>query len=436
MLPISAAPWTAAMFVLCTCFVPAQAQKGDAARGEVVKIGQVTGDDAFDAQVKVLLKDPKHAKVLVAAGVKMAEAKDSQLTFYGAMTLGQIAGDLKDYKSCETLYRVAMTQAVKLTSPKKVLQSYGNLIDILYDGKKYADSVRICRELLEIKTGDGKPRAYMFIVEDRFGDFGFEPDFDFDLAKPLKPAIHQLMIQGLAKDGKHEQALKLVDNLIQARDHWQQRQLRGWVLREMGNLPEAVKVYVDVLDRIAHDEDLTDKGKEVYGERYKHILSNVYIESKQIDKAVEILRELLKNHPNEPGFYNDLGYVMADNDMNLKESEELIRKALELDREARKKKPGYNAAQDKDRGAYLDSLGWVLYKLKRYDEAKKYLTEALQDKDSQHLEIFDHLGDTCLALGQKQAAVDAWRKGLEVAGDDRTEKERKAEVEKKIEKHK
>ena len=40
------------------------------------------------------------------------------------------------------------------------------------------------------------------------------------------------------------------------------------------------------------------------------------------------------------------------------------------------------------------------------------------------------------ALGQKDAALDAWRRGLKVAGDDRHEQQRKAEVEKKIEKHK
>jgi tetratricopeptide (TPR) repeat protein len=335
-----------------------------------------------------------------------------------------------------------MNQAVKLQSPDKVLQSYGNLIDVLYDNKKYADSVRICREILEIKTGDGKPRAYMFIVEDRFGDFGFEPDLDFDIAKRLRPAIHQLMIQALAKDGKYDQALKLADNLIDAsekvpgRSNWKERELRGRILSEMGKFPDSIKVYIDVLDRIANDDNLTDKGKEVYGERYKHILSNVYIENKEIEKAVAILRELLKNHPDEPGYYNDLGYVMADNDMNLKECEELLRKALELDREARKKRPGYKAAEDKDKGAYLDSMGWVLFKLKRYDDAKKYLLEALKDKDSQHIEIYDHLAETYLALGQKQLALDAWRRGLEVAGDDRAEKQRKAEVEKKIEKNK
>src|SRR5262249_46894120 len=148
-----------------------------------------------------------------------------------------------------------------------------DLIDALYDGKRYGDAVRICRELLEIKTGDNTPRKYYFVVEDRFGDFGFQEDPDFDLTQSIRPAIHQLRIQALAKDGKYDEALKLVDNLVRASDGWQERQLRGWVLREMGRAAEAAKVYEDVLERIAKDKDLKQKGKDVYTDRYRHMLS-------------------------------------------------------------------------------------------------------------------------------------------------------------------
>jgi tetratricopeptide (TPR) repeat protein len=412
------------------------AGQDDALRDEVVKIGKVTGEDAFQGQLEELLENKEHAKKLIEVGVKMADAKDPGLTYFGALTLGQAAASFKDYKACESLYRVAMNQSVKLYSKTKILQSYGGLIDALYEGKKYADSVRICRELLEIKTGDGTPRKYYFLVEGRFGDFGFEEDPDFDLAKPLRSAVHQLMIQGLAKDGKFEQALKLTDNLVRASDHWKERQLRGWVLREAGRFAEAAKVYEDVLERIAKDKDLTQKGRDTYSDRYRHVLSIIYVESKQIDKAAEHLKALIERHPEDPGFYNDLGYIWADNDTNLKEAETMIRKALDLDREQRKKKEDFNPAKDRDKGAYLDSLGWVLFKQKRYEEAKKYLIEALKDKESQHIEIFDHLGETYLALGQRDQALDAWRRGLEVAGDDRREQQRKLEVEKKIQNNK
>jgi allantoin racemase len=59
---------------------------------------------------------------------------------------------------------------------------------------------------------------------------------------------------------------------------------------------------------------------------------------------------------------------------------------------------------------------------------------ALEDKDSQHIEIYDHLGDVLAALGEKKEAVAAWKKGLEsiTATAGKRELDRKVIVEKKI----
>jgi tetratricopeptide (TPR) repeat protein len=429
-------PWAAPAFIVMAWTVPVLADQGGAIRREVVAIGQVTGKDACDAQLAALLIDLDHAKKLVAAGLEMAKANDPSLSYNGALTLGQLAVELKDYQACENLYRVCMTAAVKLYSPARISESYGYLINALYEGEKYADAGRVCRELLEIKTNDATPRKYYYIIEDRFGDFGFQEDTDFDVTHDLRPAVHQIMIQALAKEGKYEQALKLTDSLVRASDGWRERQLRAWVLGEMGRFAEAAKVYEDVLERIPKDQELTQKGKDFYSDRYRPYLVNSYVDAKQIDKAAEHLKILIDRHPDDPGWYNDLGYIWADNDMNLKEAEELIRKALDLDRDQRKKSPDFNAAEDHEKGMYLDSLGWVLFKQKHYEDAKKYLIEALKDKEAQHIEIFDHLGDTYIALGQREAALDAWRRGLEIVRATRSDKERKVEVEKKIEKHK
>src|SRR5207244_3264653 len=112
-------------------------------------------------------------------------------------------------------------------------------------------------------------------------------------------------------------------------------------------------------------------------------------------------------------YHNDLGYIWADHDKNLDESEKLIRKAVEMDREERKKlkEEGLlDADDDRDNSAYLDSLAWVLYKKKNYAEAKKYLLEAIKSDDGKHAEIYDHLADVHIALGEKKEAVEVWKK--------------------------
>src|SRR5262249_33318667 len=98
----------------------------------------------------------------------------------------------------------------------------------------------------------------------------------------------------------------------------------------------------------------------------------------------------------------------------------------------RKANPNLKPEEDKDNAAYLDSLGWVLYKQKKYPEAKRYLRQAVEQEDGKHVEIFDHLGDVLLALEQKAEAVAIWKKAVEATGDSKREQKRKEEVLKKI----
>jgi tetratricopeptide (TPR) repeat protein len=400
------------------------------------ELNKVTGNEALQGALKVLLDDKDGAKQLVAAALPMAKEKQETLSYNAALVLGVVSADMKDLAASETFYRVCMDQAAKLQSTRKILQSYGGLIEFFYDNKKYEDSARICQELLELKTDDGKPRIVLTAVTGRFGDVDFVEDEAFDSAKRIRPGVHRLLIQAIAKQGKYDQALKLVDRLIKGQDHWQEHQLKASVLKEAGKFDEAAKVYEDVIERIAKDKDLDPEEKELWVEGIRYTLSNVFLDMGKINLAAEQLQQLLAKKPDHPGYNNDLGYIWADNDMNLDEAEKLIRKALELDRKKRQANPSFDPNDDHDNGAYLDSLGWVLFKRGQLEEAKKILLEAVKDKTSQHIEIFDHLGDVHMALKEKAEALAAWRQGLEHVGEGRRELERKAIVQKKIDQNK
>jgi tetratricopeptide (TPR) repeat protein len=402
----------------------------DALRKQILELNQFTGSDPMRGMLHDLREQPEHAKKLIQTGVVLL--KEKKLQYNAAMILAQAAADLKDFKSSEAFFRACAEQAVKLNSTKKLLESYGGLIDLLYDSKKYAESARVCRELLELKFDDGKPREYYVAITSQFGDVDFVPVESFDAASPLHGGVHRLLVQAMAKQGKFDQALKLVDDLVRQKDHWMERQLKGWVLNEAGKFEAAAAAYEDVLDRIAKDKRLKAEEREFYSTRYRYLLSHIYVDLKQLDKATEQLQELLNKKPDDPGLNNDLGYIWADHDMRLDEAEKLIRKALELDK---KRRAGDPDLEKQENGAYLDSLGWVLFKQKKFKEAKEVLLKALEDKSAQHIEIYDHLGDVNIALGDREAALTAWRKGLEVVGEGRREAERKTMVERKIEKH-
>ena len=103
----------------------------------------------------------------------------------------------------------------------------------------------------------------------------------------------------------------------------------------------------------------------------------------------------------------------ADRNVRVAEAAQLIERALAI---------------DPDNGAYMDSLGWALFRLDRVPEAEKYLRRAVTREPN--AVVFDHLGDVLRKRGVVAEAVENWRKALEAADDDQ-ELDR-ARVERKI----
>ena len=107
------------------------------------------------------------SRQLLKEAVELVRTSNTPLTYNAAYTLAQTAARLKDAKAAEFFYRRCMSQAVALKSSGKLRQSYGGFIDFLYENKQFAESAKVCRELLELKTDDGKPRIVVFTVSNR-----------------------------------------------------------------------------------------------------------------------------------------------------------------------------------------------------------------------------------------------------------------------------
>jgi tetratricopeptide (TPR) repeat protein len=65
----------------------------------------------------------------------------------------------------------------------------------------------------------------------------------------------------------------------------------------------------------------------------------------------------------------------------------------------------------------MDTHAWVLYKLERYPEALDYITQALFYSEKQGPAFLDHDGDIRAAMGDKEGAINSWKKALELGGD-------------------
>ena len=109
------------------------------------------------------------------------------------------------------------------------------------------------------------------------------------------------------------------------------------------------------------------------------------------------LRNVIKLDPQNSDAMNALGYTLADQTDRYDEALSLITRALEM-------KP--------NEAAFIDSMGWVMYRMKKFDEALVYLRRALELFKND--EVAAHLGEVLWAIGEKTEAEEVWKKALDL----------------------
>jgi tetratricopeptide (TPR) repeat protein len=121
-----------------------------------------------------------------------------------------------------------------------------------------------------------------------------------------------------------------------------------------------------------------------------------YERTKQWTKAEPDFKEALKLDPEQGAVLNYLGYSWLDQNMNIPEAFDLIKKAVRL-----RPNDGY----------IIDSLGWAFYLQKDYEQAVKNLDKAVELRPEDPT-LNDHLGDVYWRLGRKLEAKFQWTQAL------------------------
>ena len=122
----------------------------------------------------------------------------------------------------------------------------------------------------------------------------------------------------------------------------------------------------------------------------------------RFEEAEQELEKTLGLEPDHAEALNYLGYSLADRNERLDEALGLILRALEID--------PWN-------GAFLDSLGWVYYRLGRYEEARDPLERAAREYPHDAV-VLEHLGDLYAKIGEHELALAMWRRALDSHPDD------------------
>ena len=120
----------------------------------------------------------------------------------------------------------------------------------------------------------------------------------------------------------------------------------------------------------------------------------------RLDVLEQDLLRVIEIDPGNADAMNALGYTLADQTDRHDEALILIERALEI-------KP--------NEAAFIDSLGWVQYRLENYKDAVTNLRKALSLFDND--EVAAHLGEVLWVSGEQQEARNVWQRALDARPD-------------------
>ncbi|MGE0723347.1 MAG: tetratricopeptide repeat protein [Alphaproteobacteria bacterium] len=162
----------------------------------------------------------------------------------------------------------------------------------------------------------------------------------------------------------------------------------GDMMRARSRFPEAVEAYDVGLGRI---EPLQTRHWAALYSR------GIALErSKNWPRAEADFQKALELQPEQPYVLNYLAYSWVDKGLHLERSLAMLQRAVD---------------QRPNDGYIVDSLGWVMYRMQRYDEAVRHLERAVELRPLDPV-INDHLGDAYWRAGRRAEARVQWQRAL------------------------
>ena len=162
------------------------------------------------------------------------------------------------------------------------------------------------------------------------------------------------------------------------------RYFAGLLYNKVGDSQRAAGAFKEAI-ALKADED-----------KYYFYLGVVYEKLGRYDDCIAAMKKAVELKPDHSNALNYLGYIYAVRDVSLEEAERYLRQAIALEPE---------------NGYFIDSLGWIFYKQRRYQEALDQLLAAVRNIPPDPV-VLEHLGDVHAALEQPTLAADAYERSL------------------------
>jgi tetratricopeptide (TPR) repeat protein len=162
--------------------------------------------------------------------------------------------------------------------------------------------------------------------------------------------------------------------------------LLGNIEQQMGNSAAALNYY--------------EKAKEQNPDDVNNLvaLAGLYENFKRYKESNDTYDKVLSIDPDNALALNNYAYYLSERGERLEDALKMSKRSLE---------------NNQENGSYLDTYGWILYKMKKYEEARDYIIKSLKANPNSAV-VNDHLGDVYDALNDRTNAFKYWKKASEL----------------------
>jgi tetratricopeptide (TPR) repeat protein len=217
-----------------------------------------------------------------------------------------------------------------------------------------------------------------------------------DIADTNKEAIIQIGYT-FFRIGMNDKAYSILSKgMLLYADDFRVNYFYGLTLQRKGEEFEAVKCFEKALEITPDELSIMST------------LALAYNGLKRYEESDAVYERALQIDPYNVLMLNNYAYNLSERGVKLE-------RALEMSKFTIDKEPNSSS--------YLDTYGWINYKLGRYEEAKKYIEKAIGISGSSAV-LFEHLGDVCSAMMDYTNAKKHWEKALELNPNNQRVKEK------------
>ena len=164
---------------------------------------------------------------------------------------------------------------------------------------------------------------------------------------------------------------------------------QGIAYYQQEKLDEALDVFTRGVRQINEKSD-----KQIASDFYA-ILGDIYHQKGRSEESYAAYDSSLVYNPDNIGTLNNYAYFLSVDKKHLDKAEEMSYRTVKA---------------EPDNETYLDTYAWILFEKGRYTEARIYIEQALRNGGEKSRVIVEHCGDIYYMLGEKEKALEYWKK--------------------------